>query len=91
MKKRCQNTFEKNIETKPLKSRFLPPFGPPKTSQNRPKLEKNRKKMGLERSLFRDAMETARESSEVNGEQSLLGIQMATHMIRSSLSIYLSI
>ena len=44
MKERCQNTFEKNIEKKPLKNRFLPPFGPPKTYQNRPKLEKNRKK-----------------------------------------------
>ena len=42
-----------------------------RASQNPSKTTKTRKKLGLERSLFCDAMETARESSEVNGTQRL--------------------
>ena len=73
MQKRDQKKHRKNAS----KIEFWPPCWPPKSSEIPPKSD-------AERSLFRDAMETAKKSSEVNGGHSLLGVQMATHMIRSS-------
>ena len=48
-------------------------------------------KSDMERSLFGDAKEMTRESSEVNGPQVLLSIKMARHMSRSTLFIHLFI
>ena len=62
---------KKASKQKPLKSRFLLPFGFPKTFQNRPKLETIRKNKVLERSLFCDAMQPTHNSSEINGTQRL--------------------
>ena len=73
------------------KNRFSGFFGLPKTSQNPPKIEKTPPKSDLKRSLFRDAMETARKSSQLNGSHSFWTTNLATHMIRSSPSIHPSI
>ena len=61
---RCANAFEKNIEKMNLEHRFSRLFWPPQTSKIAPKSD-------AKRSLFRDAMETARKSSEVNGTRPL--------------------
>ena len=84
IKFRCQNAFENDIEKKGSQIEFGHRFGPPKTIKMGPKSD-------VKRSLFRDAMQITRESSEVNGSHSFWTTNMATHMIRSTLSIYLSI
>ena len=55
---RCANAFEKNIEKMSLKHRFSRLLWPPKTSKIAPKSD-------AKRSLFRDAMGTARTSAEI--------------------------
>ena len=55
-----RNAFEKNIAKRRLKGRFWRPFWPPKASQIALKSD-------VKRSLFRDAMETARKSSQTIG------------------------
>ena len=57
---RCQNAFENDIEKKGYKIDFGHRFGFPKTIKMAPKSD-------VKRSLFRDAMEIARKSSQVNG------------------------
>ena len=61
---RCANAFEKNIEKMSLGHRFWRAFWPPKTSKIAPKSD-------AKRSLFRDAMQLTRESSQVNGRRPL--------------------
>ena len=80
MQKRYQKKHRKNAS----KIEFWPPCWPPKSAEIPPKSD-------AERSLFRDAMQIANKSSEINRPHSLLGVQMATHMIRSSPSIHPSI
>ena len=77
---RYQNAFQNNIEKKGSNIGFRPPFWPRKTS-------KIASKSDAKRRLFRDAMETAPDSAQINGRHSLLSVHMATHMIRSSPSI----
>ena len=59
--------LEKNIEKKPQKSIFPSKLA----SQNLPKSLKIGPKSDVKRGLFRDAMETMRNSSEVNGTHSV--------------------
>ena len=66
------------------KIKFGHRFWVPKTTKIAPKSD-------AKRSLGRDAMETARKSSEINGPCDPWTAKMALHMIRSTLSIYLSI
>ena len=80
IKFRCQNAFENDIEKKGSQIEFGHRFGSPKTIKMAPKSD-------VKRSLFRDAMEITRESSEINGSRRLQSVQMATHMIRSSRSM----
>ena len=77
---RCQNAFENDIEKKGSKIEFGHRFGLPKTTKMAPKSD-------VERSLFRDAMGPTRKSSEVNGYHSFGTTNLATHMIRSTLSV----
>ena len=63
----------------PRKSKFWPPCWPLKSAEIAPQSD-------AERSLFRDAMQIASKSAEVNGARALLSIQMARHMIRSTWS-----
>ena len=81
IKFRCQNACENDIKKKGSKIEFGHRFWPPQTTKIAPKSD-------AKRSLFRDAVETARNSSEVNGPQRLNSVQRATHMIRSSPSIH---
>ena len=81
---RCQNAFENDIAKKGSKIGFGHRFWGPKTTKIAPKSD-------AERSLFRDAMQLARKSSQINGYHSFGTTNMATHMIRSYLSIYLLI
>ena len=76
MRKQYQKKHRKNAS----KIEFWPPCWPPKSSEILPKSD-------AERSLFRDAMEIARASSEINGTHGLYSVQMARHMIRSTPSI----
>ena len=76
-------TISKKNQKNASKIECWPPCWPPKSFEIPPKSD-------AERSLFRDAMQIASKSSQVNGGHSLLGIQMATHMIRSSPSIHWS-
>ena len=76
--------MKNNIEKKASKIEFGKPFGLPKSLKMGPQSD-------VKRSLFRDAMEIMRTSAGVNGTHSLESVQMATHMIRSSPSIDLSL
>ena len=60
---------------------------PPKIA---PKSTRDAKKRGLGRSLFRDAMEMARKSSQVSGAQNFVTVSLVFHRIRSALSVDLS-
>ena len=82
IKIRYENAFRNNIEKKGSEIDFWGPVGPPKSSKIGPKSD-------VKRSLFRDAMEITPGSAEINGRHSFWTTNMATHMIRSSLSIYL--
>ena len=64
LKKRFEKAFQNNIEKTCQKIEFWRPFWPPKSSNMAPKSD-------AKRSLFRDAMETARKSSETNGAHRL--------------------
>ena len=64
IKFRCQNAFENDIEKKGSKIEFWGPFWPQKSS-------KIGAKSDVERSLFRDAMELTRKSSQINGRRRL--------------------
>ena len=79
IKIRYRNDFKKNIEIKASEIWFLGPCWPPKTS-------KIGLKSDVKRSLFRDAMELTRKSSEINGGCDIWTAKMALHMIRSTLS-----
>ena len=68
---RCQFAFEKASKKNSPKIDFGVDFGLPKPPKITPKSRRGAKKLGLERSLFRDAMEIARKSSEVNGSRRL--------------------
>ena len=83
-KNRCKSALQKNLEKKGSKIEFWHPFWSPKTSKIAP--QSNTKP-----SLFRDAMQTTRNSSEINGRHSFWIAKMARHMIRSSQSINQSI
>ena len=78
-KKHRQKTFQKSILASTL------------ASQTAPKSSKIACKSGAQQSLFRDAMETTWKSSEINGACEFWTAKLALHMIRSTLSIYLSI
>ena len=69
--KRCQNVLEKNIEKNLEKIDLGLHFGFPKPPEILPKSFQTPFESDAERSLFRDAMETAPESAEVNGAQRL--------------------
>ena len=88
IEKRCYDANEKNITKKHPKVDFDVHFGAPKPPEMAPKSSRDAKKLGLEQSLFCNAMEPNRKSSEVNGTRALLGINLARHMIRSSPSIH---
>ena len=60
-------------------------------SQNLPKSSEIASQTEAKRSLFRDAVEPARKSSEINGPHSFWTTNLAKHMIRSSQSINQSI
>ena len=68
---RCENAFEKNFEKNFAKLDFGLHLDPPKPPEILPKSSKIPPRSDVERCLFRDAMETARTSSEVNGRQRL--------------------
>ena len=76
---RCKFLFENYIGKNGSKIEFGHRFWFPKTTKIAPKSD-------AKQSLFRDAMETTPESSEVNGPHSFWITNMATHMIRSSWS-----
>ena len=83
-KNRCKNVFKKNLLKKGLKIEFWRPFWRPKTLKIAPQSD-------AKRSLFCDAMQITRKSSETNGACDFWTAKMALHMIRSTLSIYLFI
>ena len=60
----CSNAMKNNIEEKASKIEFGKPFGFPKSLKMGPKSD-------VKRSLFCDAMEFSRKSSQVNGRHSL--------------------
>ena len=64
IKIRYENAFRNNIENRGLKIDFWGPVGLPKSSKIGPRSD-------VKRSLFRDAMEITRKSSEVNGTRRL--------------------
>ena len=68
---RCQNEIEESIAKKAPKIDFGVHFGLPKPSKTIPKTTRGTKKWGLEQSLFRDAMQIARASAEINGSHRL--------------------
>ena len=63
-KKRIEKAFQNNIEKRCQKIEFWHPFWLPKSSNLAPKSD-------AKRSLFRDAMQLARKSSEGNGGRRL--------------------
>ena len=77
MKFRCKKAFENDIEKKGSKIEFGHRFWFPKTTKIAPKSD-------AKRSLFRDAMELTRKSSETNGPCDLWTAKLALHMIRST-------
>ena len=60
----CSNAMKNNIEEKASKIEFGKPFGLPKSLKIGPQSD-------VKRSLFRDAMEPTRTSSQINGRHSL--------------------
>ena len=84
LKKSMRKQYQKKHRKNASKIEFWPPCWPPKSFEIPPKSD-------AERSLFRDAMQLASKSPEINRPHSLLGVQMATHMIRSSPSMHSSI
>ena len=60
----CSNAMKNNIEKKASKIEFGKPFGLPKSLKMGPQSD-------VKRSLFCDAMDLTRKSSEVNGRHSL--------------------
>ena len=74
---RCKKAFENDIEKKGSKIEFEHQFWLSKTTKVAPESD-------VERSLFCDAMEITRKSSETNGPHSFWTINLATHMIKSS-------
>ena len=83
-KKRCKNDIKKNIEKNCSEIEFLLLCWPLESFEIAAKSD-------AEPSLFRDAMEIASKSSQVNGSHRLQSVQRARHMIRSSPSIHPSI
>ena len=79
IKFRCQNAFENDIEKKGSQIEFGHRFGLPKTTKIAPKSD-------AERSLFRDAMQTARKSCEGGGAQNFATVSLVLHRIRSAWS-----
>ena len=63
---RCENAFEKNFEKNLAKIDFGLHFGIPKPPEILPKSFEILLENDVERSLFRDAMQIAKKSSEVN-------------------------
>ena len=76
-KNRCKSALQKNIKKKGSKIEFWHPFWSPKTSKIAPP-------SNAKPSLFRDAMQTTCNSSQINGRHSFWTAKMARHMIRSS-------
>ena len=68
---RCENAFEKNFEKNLAKIDFGLHFGLLKPPEILPKSSEIPPGSDVERSLFRDAMEPARKSGEINGPQRL--------------------
>ena len=68
---RCQFAFEKASKKNSPKIDFGVDFGLPKPPKIAVKSTRVAKKEDLERSLFRDAMETVGKSSEINGNRRL--------------------
>ena len=62
---------QKNTRKKLDKIDFDLHFGVPKPPEIPPASSRNAKKWHLEQSLFRDAMEIARASAEINGSRRL--------------------
>ena len=79
-KTHSQKTSESNFQ----KIGFGIHFGLPKPFKIASKSRKIAPKSDAERSSFRDAMEIARTSAEINGTHRLQSVQMAIHMIRST-------
>lgn len=77
-KLRCKFLFENYIGKKSSKIEFGHRFWFPKSSKIGPRSD-------VKQSLFRDAMEPTRKSSQVNRLHSFWTTNLATHMIRSSL------
>ena len=74
-KKNNQKTSQKSILASILASQIAPKSG------------KIAFENGAQRSLFRDAMQLARKSAEINGPHDFWITNLATHMIRSTLLI----
>ena len=70
-KNRCQNALQTNFEKNAQKSSFCVHFGFPKPPQIASTTSKIALQSDAERSLFRDAMQTTRKSSEINGNRGL--------------------
>ena len=66
---RCQNAIEKSIAKKAPKNRFWLPFWAPKSSQNRSKVDKNRKKIALKKTRKKKAHANQRYSQVLSGSQ----------------------
>ncbi len=71
IEERCYDANEKTLQKKHPKVDFDVHFGAPKPPEMAPKSSRDAKKLGLEQSLFCDAMETAPASAEINGPQRL--------------------
>ena len=91
---RCQNAFEKGIEKNVPTINFGLRFGFQKLPKNRPNIHKNRKKLPLQKSFKKTAMDlsaTRRASPEVKLFGTLPDHPTTIPMISTSLSIYISI
>ena len=66
-------------------------LGLPKPPEIAPKSSRDAKKMGLGRSLFCDAMQTASKSARVSGAQRFATVSLVFQRIRSALSVSLLI
>ena len=84
MPKRARKKDRKNTSQKSILASIL-------GSKTLPKSIKIPLKSDVKRSSFRDAMQTARKSSQLNGNQAFWTAKMAMHMIRSTPSIHPSI
>ena len=83
--------MKKISEKKLAKIDFDFHFGVQKPYQIAPKSTWDAKKQGLERSLFRDAMQIAKKPSKFNGPRSFATVSLVFQRIRSALSVSLSL